>query len=286
MKLSIVIVNYNVKYLLEQCLFSVQKAIDLFRQEAEIIVVDNDSSDGSREYLPSVFKEVKFVFNNENDGFAKACNQGLKISSGNWVLFLNPDTLVPEDCFQKCILFFETHADAGAIGVRMVNGKNQFLKESKRGFPSPAASFYKLFGIASLFPGSKIFAKYYMGHLPEKENNPVDVLSGAFMMIKKEALQQTGGFDKSFFMYGEDIDLCYRISLAGFQNYYLGEITITHFKGRSTSYNYNQIITFYGAMNLFIKKHYRGKRSLLFIWALYTGVWLRKMMATAGLFFR
>lgn len=284
MDLSVIIVNYNAKIFLEQCLHSIYKAVS--GMNSEIIVVDNNSTDGSREYLPSIFNEVRFVFNNDNAGFAKACNQGLKISSGKYVLFLNPDTLVPGDCFQKCFSFFETHADAGAIGVRMVNEKNKFLKESKRGFPSPAASFYKLFGLAFLFPGSKKFSAYYMGHLPEKENNPVDVLSGAFMMIKKEALQKTGGFDESFFMYGEDIDLSYRIKQSGFQNYYLGEITITHFKGGSTSYNFNHIKTFYGAMNLFVKKHYRGKRSPFFVETLYAGIWLRKMMATAGLLFR
>jgi GT2 family glycosyltransferase len=284
MQISIIIVNYNVKFLLEQCLHSVYRTLSGIN--SEIIVVDNNSTDGSREYLPSVFKKVKFIYNNENAGFAKACNQGVKISSGKFILFLNPDTLVPGGCFQKCISFFETHADAGAIGVRMVNEKNKFLKESKRGFPSPAASVYKLFGLAFLFPGSKIFSAYYMGHLPEKENNPVDVLSGAFMMIKKEALQKTGGFDESFFMYGEDIDLSYRIKQAGFQNYYLGEITITHFKGGSTSYDYKYIKTFYGAMNLFIKKHYQGKRSPFFVGTLYAGIWLRKMMATAGLVFR
>ncbi len=284
MQLSIVIVSYNVKLLLEKCLISVYKALKEIGHE--IIIIDNNSTDGSNEYLPPKFTDVKFIFNKENLGFAKACNQGFKISSGNYVLFLNPDTLVPENCFQDCISFFETHPDAGAIGVRMTDKDGRFLKESKRGFPSPAASFYKLFGVASLFPLSKTVAKYYLGHLPENENNPVDVLSGAFMMIKKEALQKTGGFDESFFMYGEDIDLSYRITQAGFNNYYLGKTTITHFKGASTTYTSEHIKTFYGAMNLFIKKHYKGKRSPLIIAILYVGIWLRKTMAMAGLFFR
>ena len=284
MQLSIIIVNFNSKQLLEQCLFSVYKAITGI--VCEIIVVDNNSSDGSNGYLQLKFPEAKFIFNNENLGFAKACNQGLDQASGNYVLLLNPDTILREDCFQKCISFFETNKDAGAIGVRMVNGKGKFLKESKRGFPSPAASFFKLFGFATLFPKSKTFASYYLGHLPEKENNPINVLSGAFMMIKKEVLKETGGFDESFFMYGEDIDLSYRIIQAGFKNYYLGEITITHFKGGSTVYNAEQIKTFYGAMDLFVKKHYKGKRSSLFVWMLYCGISFRKLIASIGLIFR
>lgn len=286
MDLTVIIVNYNVKLLLKQCLFSVQKAIDLSERDTEIIVIDNNSVDGSREYITDQFPAIRYYFNKANIGFAKACNQGFQKASGHYILFLNPDTVLPQDCFQKCILFFETHKDAGAIGVRMINGKGKFLKESKRGFPSPAASFYKLFGLAALFPGSKTFAWYYMGHLPERENNPVDVLSGAFMMIKRDVLLQTKGFDESFFMYGEDIDLSYRITQAGFKNYYLGEITITHFKGGSITYNSKHIEIFYGAMDLFVKKHYQGKRSSLFVWTLYCGIRFRKLIALIGSIFR
>jgi O-antigen biosynthesis protein len=219
-------------------------------------------------------------------GFAKACNQGYQQSNGEYILFLNPDTIISKDCLQNCISFFETHKDAGAVGVRMINDKGFFLKESKRGFPSPAASFFKLFGLAHVFPKSKTFARYYLGHLSEEENNPVDVLSGAFMMIKKETLQKTGGFDESFFMYGEDIDLSFRIMQAGFRNYYLGKTTITHLKGGSTTYNYKYIKIFYGSMNLFVKKHYQGKKSSLFVWSLYAGIWVRKIIARVGLTFR
>ena len=283
MLLTIIIVNYNTKLFLEQCLHSVYRAAKGLAHE--IIIVDNNSTDGSGEYLPTKFTEVKFIFNKKNTGFAKACNQGLHISSGKYILFLNPDTMVPEDCFQYCISFFETHPDAGTVGVRMFDDKGHFLKESKRGFPSPGASFYKLFGIASAFPRSKTFSKYYADHLPENENNPVDVLSGAFMMIRKNVLQQTDGFDESFFMYGEDIDLSYRIQQEGYKNYYLGKITIIHFKGGSTTYNHKYINMFYAAMKLFVQKHYKGKRSPLFIGLLYTGIWVRKMIALAGLLF-
>src|SRR4030095_6735148 len=201
MQLSIIIVNYNSKLLLEQCIDSIKNTNQQLSNE--IIVVDNNSTDGSKEYLPPRFTQVKFIFNNENTGFAKACNQGFKNSSGKYILFLNPDTILTGTCLMDCISFFETRPDAGAVGVRMVDGRQTFLRESKRGFPSPATSFYKLFGLASIFPGSKTFAKYYQGHLPEKENNPVEVLSGAFMMIKKEVFEIVKGFDEMFFMYGE-----------------------------------------------------------------------------------
>lgn len=265
--------------LLEQCLLSVQRAAKGMAHE--IIVVDNHSSDGSQKELPAKFSEVKFVFNNENAGFAKACNQGITHSTGRYVLFLNPDTRVPEDCFIQCISFFESHAEAGAVGVRMTDGQGRFLKESKRGFPSPAAAFYKLFGLAFLFPRSKIFAKYYLGQLPEKENHPVEILSGAFMMVRSEVLQQTGGFDESFFMYGEDIDLSYRILQTGFKNYYLGTVTITHLKGGSTTPGREQINRFYKAMYRFIKKHYSSRKTPLIVYLLCAGVWVRKQIAIA-----
>ena len=283
MQLSIIIVNYNVKLHLELCLLSVRKAISGI--EAEVIVIDNNSTDGSKEYLPQVFKEVQFIFNNENFGFAKACNQGIKSSSGKYVLFLNPDTILMENSLKKGIDFFDSHFNTGAVGVRMTNEHGVFLKESKRGFPSPAASFFKLFGLAALFPGSKYFARYYAGHLKENENNPVDVLSGAFMMIRREEMELVGYFDETFFMYGEDIDLSYRIKKAGFQNYYLGEISITHFKGKSTENNLRHINIFYEAMTIFVKKHYEGKKSKAFILMIMAGISFRKMIAKTRLLF-
>jgi len=283
MQLSVIIVNYNSRLLLEQCIASVRKA--LHEIQGEIIVVDNNSTDGSKEYLPQRFTDVKLIFNNENSGFAKACNQGFKISSGKYVLFLNPDTIIPELSLAGCLSFFETHPDAGAVGVRMINGNGTFLKESKRGYPSPTASFYKLFGFTAIFPGSKTFAKYYQGHLPEKEVNSVEVLSGAFMMIRREVFEKINGFDEDFFMYGEDIDLSLRISKAGYKNYYLGNVSVTHLKGGSTTYNNKYVKDFYDAMKLFVKKHYADKpawyRSFL-----NAGIGIRKMMASAVLLFR
>ena len=282
-QLSIIIVNYNSRSLIEQCLDSLDKAIVGINNE--IIIVDNNSTDGSKEQLPSKFTGVKFIFNNENVGFAKACNQGFKISSGNYVLFLNPDTILPGTCLTDCISFFEMHANAGAVGVRMVDSQGKFLKESKRGLPSPSASFYKLFGLTTIFPGSKTIAKYYQGHLQENENNPVEVLSGAFMMIKREVFEKVNGFDETFFMYGEDIDLSLRITQQGYDNYYLGKISVTHLKGGSTTYNYKYVQDFYGAMKLFVKKHYSNKPALYLLF-LYAGIGFRKMLAMSALLFR
>lgn len=282
-QLSIIIVTYNSRSLIEQCLVSVDKAI--VGLDAEIIIVDNNSIDGSREYLPSKFPGLKFVFNIENPGFAKACNQGSKISSGDYFLFLNPDTILSETCLIESITFLKTHPDAGAVGVRMLDEKGKFLKESKRGLPSPSASFYKLFGLTAIFPGSKKIAKYYQGHLPENENNPVEVLSGAFIMIKRSVFEKVNGFDERFFMYGEDIDISLRIIKLGFKNYYLGKITITHLKGGSTTYNYKYVNDFYGAMKLFVKKHYNNKSTLYRLF-LHAGIGIRKTLSILALPFR
>ena len=251
----------------------------------KLLLLTTIQHDGSKEYLPLKITNVKFIFNDVNLGFAKACNQGFKISSGNYVLFLNPDTILSETCLKDCISFFETHAYAGAAGVRMLDEKGNFLKESKRGLPSPSASFYKLFGLTAMFPGSKTIAKYYQGHLPQGENNPVDVLSGAFMMVKREVFEKVNGFDESFFMYGEDIDLSLRITKLGYKNYYLGKIGVTHIKGGSTTYNYKYIQDFYGAMNLFVRKHYNHKPGLYRSF-LHAGIGFRKMMAVIALPFR
>ncbi len=262
MQLSVIIVNYNVKHFLEQCLFSVTKAINEKLIPGEIIVVDNNSNDGSIDYLMPQFPSVTFILNKENLGFAKACNQGMKKANGKYILFLNPDTLLPEDCLEKCISFLEANPNAGSLGIKMLDGKGKFLKESKRAFPSPMTSFFKLSGLTKLFPRTRPFANYYLGHLDENKNHEVDVLAGAFMMIRKEALEKTGGFDEIFFMYGEDIDLSYRIQKAGYKNYYFADSSIIHFKGESTKKNsLNYVRLFYKAMSIFVQKHYGGNRA-------------------------
>ena len=276
--LSVIIVNYNVKYFLEQCLCSVYKAGQHISME--VIVVDNHSADGSRDYLEETFRQVQFYWLTENLGFAKACNLGLKHSTGEYILFLNPDTIVSEDCFENCIDFLASHPQSGALGVRMIDESGVFLKESKRAFPSPVTSFFKLTGLARLFPRSARFAKYYLGNLSEGQTHEVDVLAGAFMMIKKSVLDITGGFDEAFFMYGEDIDLSYRIQKQGYKNYYYPGVTILHFKGKSTPQkNMRYVRMFYQAMRVFANKHYGKHRSGLYNACIQAGIWLRAAIA-------
>jgi O-antigen biosynthesis protein len=285
MELSVIIVNYNVKLFLEQCLCSVLKAIT--GMNAEIFVVDNGSSDNSIGYLQPKFPLVRFIANQENPGFAKGCNTGLKQAKGKYILFLNPDTLVPEDCFQKCISFLDSNTDAGALGIKMQDGKGKFLKESKRSFPDPATSSFKLFGLSLLFPRSKVFSKYHMGHLKENEIHEIDVLAGAFMMIKKEVLDKVGGFDEIFFMYGEDVDLSYRIQKAGYKNYYFPESSIIHFKGESTKKGtLNYVRMFYKAMSIFVRKHYSGSRAGVFNFLIHITIWIRALLTTVANFIR
>lgn len=276
--LSVIIVNYNVKYFLEQCLFSVLKAG--VGSTVEIIVIDNHSSDGSRSYLEPVFPEVKFYWLDSNAGFASACNYGVKQSTGEYILFLNPDTIVPEDCFERSLHFFESTANAGALGVRMIDGSGNFLRESKRGFPSLTAAFFKLAGLAYLFPRSPLFAKYYFGNTGEHTIQETEILAGAFIMIKKSVLEITGGFDEAFFMYGEDIDLSYRVLQSGYTNYYFPEVTIVHFKGESTHKGrMDYIRVFYGAMKIFVNKHYKKSNVVIYNFCIRMAVIVRGCLA-------
>lgn len=251
------------RFFLEQCLCSVQKAIE--KTDAEILVVDNASTDESIAYLQPLFPSVRFITNTTNEGFAKANNKALKIATGKYVLFLNPDTIVSENSFTDCVSFFEKNENAGSVGIKMIDGSGRFLPESKRSFPTLFSSFFKMSGLAFLFNQSGFFNKYALGNLNENNIHAVDVTAGAFMMVKKELLQSLNGFDESFFMYGEDIDLSYRIRQKGFQNYYLGNNTIIHFKGESSRKQSVQYIqSFYGAMIVFVKKHYKKIPSFFF----------------------
>lgn len=252
--LSIVIVSYNVKYFLEQCLCSVQAATT--GMDVEVFVVDNNSTDSSPEYLKPLFPEVIFIENDDNPGFAKANNQAIRRCKGEYILLLNPDTVIGEDILRSLTFFMNEHSKAGAVGVKMLDGHGRFLPESKRSFPSPWVSFCKLFGLSYLFPKSKLFAKYSLSYLPADRQHKVDVLSGAFMLVRHEALDKAGLLDESFFMYGEDIDLSYRIKLGGYSNYYIPE-RILHYKGESTLHNDNRYVrAFYGAMLIFYRKYY------------------------------
>ena len=284
MKLSIVIVNYNVEHFLEQCLFSVRKAIaDI---EAEVFVVDNNSVDGSLKMLADKFPEVKVIANKDNVGFSRANNQAIRISTGEYVLLLNPDTVVEDDTFTKTIEFMDSHPDAGGLGVKMVDGKGRFLPESKRGLPTPATAFYKMFGLTKLFPHSKRFARYYLGHLDNDEINEVEILAGAFMLMRRETLDKCGLLDETFFMYGEDIDLSYRITLAGYKNYYYPKTRIIHYKGESTKKtSVNYVLVFYKAMEIFVRKHFADKGAKTFSFFINLAIYFKAFLALLSQFF-
>jgi len=284
MKLSVVIVNYNVEHFLEQCLIAVRNGMR--QMEGEIIVVDNNSVDGSLEMLKTKFPDVQVITNKKNLGFAKANNQAIKIAKGEFILLLNPDTVVEADTFDKTIRFMESHPEAGGLGVKMVDGSGKFLPESKRGLPTPVAAFYKIFGLTSLFPHSKRFSGYYMGYLNEDEINEVEVLAGAFMLIRKKVLEQIGLLDESFFMYGEDIDFSYRITKAGYKNFYFPETRIIHYKGESTKKSsVNYVLVFYKAMLIFAKKHFTGKNARLLTLFIHISIYFRAFLALLSRFF-
>jgi len=262
-KLSIVIVNYNVKYFLEQCLFSVKTALK--GTASEIFVVDNSSVDGSCQMIKEKFGEVKLIENDENKGFSHANNQAILKAKGEYILILNPDTVVEEGTFTKCIEFMDKHPEAGGLGVKMIDGKGTFLPESKRALPTPGVAFFKIFGFSKLFPRSKLFSKYHLGYLDPEKIHEIEVLPGAFMFLRKKALDTVGLFDEDFFLYGEDIDLSYRLLLNGFKNYYFPQTTIIHYKGESTKKgSLNYVVQFYKAMIIFSNKHFSRRNQKIF----------------------
>jgi O-antigen biosynthesis protein len=284
MDLSVIIVSYNVRHFLEQCLHSVRKASE--KTDCEVFVVDNNSADGSCSMVVSQFPEVKLIRNLHNAGFSIANNQAIRLSKGKFILLLNPDTLVEEDTFTRCITFMNGHPDAGALGVKMINGNGKLLPESKRALPTPGTAFFKMSGLAVLFPRSQLFNRYYLGHLDNSATSEAEIISGAFMFLKKEALEKTGLLDETFFMYGEDIDLSYRLLKAGYKNYYFPEVKIIHYKGASTKGNINYIVHFYNAMIIFVKKHYMesGHRNFFFIIRIAVYFW--GLIALSRNFFR
>jgi O-antigen biosynthesis protein len=278
MKVSVVIVNYNVKNFLEQCLCSVIKALE--GVEGEVIVADNHSVDGSQAMVKTGFPDIKLIENLQNSGFAKANNQAIRIARGEYILVLNPDTLLEEETIKKCIAFMNDHPDAGALGVKMINGKGKYLPESKRALPTPAVAFYKIFGLSFLFPRSKLFARYHLSYLDPEKVHEVEVLSGAFMFLRKSALDKAGWFDEDFFMYGEDVDLSYRLKKAGYKNYYFPETTIIHYKGESTrKSSINYVKTFYGAMLVFTRKHFSHKQNSFFYLLLKLAIYFRGLVS-------
>ena len=247
MKLSVIIVNYIVAYFLEQCLQSVSTAVKGI--DAEVFVVDNSSVDNSVEMVQQKFPWVQLIANKDNLGFAKANNQAIRSAQGEYILLLNPDTVVEADTFRLTLDFMDAHPQAGGLGVKMVDGKGTFLPESKRSLPVPDVAFYKIFGLSKIFKKSKKFGKYHLTYLNENDINEVEVLSGAFMMLRKNVLDKIGLLDEDYFMYGEDIDLSYRITQAGYKNYYFPLTRIIHYKGESTKKSsINYVIVFYKAM--------------------------------------
>ncbi len=285
MKLSIVIVNYNVKYFLEQCLHSVQNACHGL--EAEIFVVDNDSVDGSVKMIRDKFPNVKLIENKDNRGFSSANNQAIRKSSGEYILLLNPDTIVEDDTLRKVVEFMDEHPDAGGLGVKMLDGKGKFLPESKRGLPLPKVAFFKVFGLSALFPRSRIFSTYHLGYLDKDKTHVVDVLAGAFMLLRKKVLDKTGLLDEAFFMYGEDIDLSYRITMAGYKNYYYPGTRIIHYKGESTKKSsLNYVFIFYNAMIVFAKKHFSKENARAFSVMINIAIYFRAFISILIRFFK
>ncbi len=284
-KLSVVIVNYNVKHFIEQCLFSVLKASENIN--CEIFVVDNNSVDGSVTLIKDKFPQINLIVNKTNTGFSVANNQAIKLAKGEYVLLLNPDTVVQEDTFTKSIAFMDAHPEAGGLGVKMLDGQGNFAPESKRGLPTPSVAFYKMFGFSRFFPKSKKFGKYHLSFLPENQINEIDVISGAFMLMRKSVLDTIGLLDETFFMYGEDIDLSYRIKKAGYKNYYFPQTQIIHYKGESTKRSsLNYVIIFYKAMAIFSKKHFSGSNAFWFNALIHLAIFLKAGIALLSRFLK
>lgn len=250
--------------------------------ECEVFVVDNNSVDGSVQMVKDKFPEVHLIANKENTGFSRANNQAMRIAKGEYILLLNPDTVVEENTFRKVVAFMDEHPDAGGLGVQMIDGKGNFLPESKRGLPTPSVAFYKIFGLSRLFPKSKTFGRYHLGYLDKNATHEVEILSGAFMLMRKAALDKVGLLDEDYFMYGEDIDLSYRIILGGYKNFYFHDTRIIHYKGESTKKSsVNYVFVFYRAMVIFAEKHFSQKNAKLFSLLINMAIWLRAGAAIA-----
>ena len=286
MKVSVIIVNYNVRYFLEVCLDSVLRAARGL--DAEIIVVDNNSADDSLGMLEERFPQVILIANKENTGFSRANNQGVEIAKGEYILFLNPDTVMPEDFLVKTIAYLDNHPGAGALGPRLIDGKGAFAPDGKKSFPTLAVALFKTSGINKIFPRSPYFNKYYAVHIGEHETAAVEVLSGCCMMVRRSVIDQIGGaFDEDYFMYCEDVDLSYRITQAGYQNIYFPEATLVHYKGESTrKATLSYIRIFNEALSTFVRKHYSKGQARLFIVAIQLGIVLRGVLGALKSIFR
>jgi GT2 family glycosyltransferase len=272
LQLSIIILNYNVRYFLELCVLSVQKAIE--KIDAEIIVIDNNSQDDSCAMIKQRFPNVKLIENSENSGFPKGNNIGVAAAKGEYICILNPDTVVAEDTFSKVLAFAKKQNDLGILGCKLIDGTGNFLPESKRGVPTPFVAFTKITGLYKVSP--KLFGKYYAQHLSENETGKVDILVGAFMVMKRDLYNEIGGFDEDCFMYSDDIDLSYMALKKGKSNYYFHETTVIHYKGESTVKDGAYMKRFQEAMNFFYKKHF--KVSFLFSVFMKLGIFFFSMV--------
>jgi len=266
---------------LEQALISVSKAST--NLDIEVFVVDNNSADGSVEMVKAKFPTVKLIINELNVGFSKANNQAIEKATGEYILLLNPDTVIEVDTLDKCVNFMNAHPQGGGLGVKMIDGKGDFLAESKRGFPTPWVAFYKIFGLAKLFPKSKKFGHYHLGYLDKNKTHEVEVLSGAFMVLRKSVLDKIGVLDEDYFMYGEDIDLSYRIIKNGYKNYYFSDTRIIHYKGESTKKtSVNYVFIFYKAMIIFAQKHFTTNNTGAFTLLIHFAIYFRAFIALSN----
>tara|TARA_B110000046_G_scaffold31375_1_gene33296 strand:+ start:231 stop:2180 length:1950 start_codon:yes stop_codon:yes gene_type:complete len=278
LELSIVIVNYNVKEFLTQCLDSIFKSQTQYNYE--VIVVDNSSRDSGRDEICSTFKDITWIDNSENVGFGRANNQGFSRAKGVYTLILNPDTVLQEDTLEKCISYLLAHPEVGGLGIKGLDGSGQFLPESKRALPTPLVALWKITGLSAIFPKSSVFARYHLGHLSPEENHEVDILVGCFMMVPTQLLLSVGGFDPQYFMYGEDIDLSYELQKTGHKNIYFSDSQIIHYKGESTKRgSLNYVRMFYKAMVLFAKKQFTGSSAAAYSLLIYSGIYLRATLA-------
>ena len=278
MDLSIVIVNYNVKEFLTQCLESIYRSKTDYA--FEVIVVDNASTDSGESRILKAFPEVRWIANTENVGFGRANNQGFEAAKGTYTLILNPDTVVQEDTLEVCIDYLKTHPEVGGLGIKGIDGTGQFLPESKRGLPTPMTALWKITGLSRIFPKSAFFARYHMGHLDPDGNHKVDILVGCFMMVPTALLLEVGGFDPRYFMYGEDIDLSYELLKTGRENHYISDSQIIHYKGESTKRgSLNYVKMFYQAMIIFARKQFSGSSALAYTLLIYVGIYLRAGLA-------
>ncbi|MCX6136214.1 MAG: glycosyltransferase [Ignavibacteriales bacterium] len=283
MDISVIIVNYNVRDFLHNALTSIEKA--LAGIEAEVFVVDNASDDGSNEMVRKSFPGVRLIANSENGGFAKANNQALQHAAGKYLALINPDTVVQEDTFRSLMTFLDGHPDIGLAGCKILNPDGTLQLACRRSFPSPWVAFTKVSGLSVLLPNSRLFAKYNLTYLNPDQLHEVDAVSGSFMMVRRDVYEKIGGLDETFFMYGEDLDWCYRVQQAGWKVFYVPVTSIIHYKGESTRRSsIDGLHEFYRAMQLFVRKHHRG--SLLTSMFIETGIVLRSLVAVIARFSR